>query len=95
MINWDGIARHVAETLSARHAAREFTNVNVRRLSGSLHDIKGRAEVVLEKLDDLQLDEDGRHISLAEARDTDLDDGTSISYHLEMIEQSTGAFRHV
>ncbi len=95
MIVWDTIVRDVAENLALRRAARDFTDVNVRRLSGSLHDIKGRAEAVLEKLDDLQLDEDGQRISLTEARDTELDDGSSISYHLEMIEQSTGAFRYM
>lgn len=95
MIDWNDTARQVAEALSVRRAARDFTDVDVRRLSGNLRDIKERAEAVLEKLDDLQFDEDGRRISLAEARDTDLDDGTSISYHLGMIEQSIGAFRHV
>lgn len=93
MIDWDGIVRHVADALVARRATRDFSNVDVRRLSRSLHDIKGRAEAVLEKLDDLQFDEGGRHVTLAEARDTDLDNGTSIGYNLEMIEQSTGAFR--
>lgn len=95
MIAWDSIARRVAEDLASRCAARDFTDVNVRRLSGNLRDIKGRAEAVLEKLDDLQLDEDGRHTTLAEARGTDLDNGTSVGYNLNMIEQSTGAFRHM
>lgn len=94
MIDWDSISRNVAESLSVC-AAMDFTDVDVRRLSGSLHDIKSRAEAVLEKLDDLQFGEDGRYITLTEVRDTDLDDGTPISYHLEMIEQSTGAFRHM
>jgi len=85
---------HIQERQGKR-AARDFTDVDVRRLSGSLRDIKSRSEDVLEKLDDLQLDEDGQYITLAEARNTDLDDGTSISYQLEMIEQSTGAFRHM
>jgi len=95
MIPWNDITRQVAELLSTRRAARDFTDVDVRRLAGNLHDIKGRAEAVLEKLDDLQFDENGRYISLTEVRNTDLDDGTSISYQLEMIEQSTGAFRHM
>lgn len=95
MIDWNGTVRQVAESLSVRRATRDFTDVGVRRLAGSLRDIKGRAEAVLEKLDDLQFDEDGRRITLAEARGTELDDGASISYHLEMIEQATGAFRHL
>lgn len=79
---------------SSRHAEMgDFSNVDVRRLSGNLYDIKGRAEAVVEKLDDLQLDGDGRHINLAEARGTNLDDGSDIGYNLDMIEQLTGAFR--
>lgn len=93
MINWDGIVRRVAETLASR--AEDFSSVDMRRLSGSLNDIGGRVGAVLGKLDDLQLDEDGRHITLTEARDADLDDGTSIGYNLDMIEQSTGAFRYM
>ena len=92
MINWDGIARHVADSLVAQ---RDFSNVDVRRLSGNLYDIKRRAEAVLEKLDGLQSDDDWRDINLAEARDTDLDDGSDIGYNLDMIEQLTGAFRYM
>lgn len=94
MIVWDSMVRHVAETLAAR-TVRDFTDVDVRRLSGSLHDIKERAGAVLEKLGDLQFDEDGRHISLAEARDIELDNEASVGYNLDMIEQSTGAFRYM
>ncbi len=95
MIDWNGTVRQVAESLSSRRAARDFNDVDVRRLSGSLHDIKEKAEAILDKLDDLQLDEDGRLTTLAEARDTDLDNGTSIGYNLNMIEQSTSAFRYM
>jgi len=95
MIPWDNIACHVADYLATRCSARDFTDVDVRRLAGSLYDIKSRAEDVLEKLGDLQFDEGGRHITLAELRNTDLDDGISIGYQLEMIEQATGEFRRI
>lgn len=95
MIDWNGIARRMAESLSARRAARDFSDVDVQRLSGNLHDIKGRAEAVLEKLDDLQLDEGDRHTTLSEMRDIDLDNETSIGYNLDMIEQLAGAFRYM
>ncbi len=93
MIVRDSIVHHVAEILAARCAVRDFADVDVRRLSGSLHDIKERVDAVLEKLDDIQFDEDGRHTTLAEARDIELDNETSVGYNLDMIKQSTGAFQ--
>ena len=83
--------QHIQE--KRKTGARDFTSVDVRRLSGSLHDIRKRAGDILEKLDDMVLDENGRSAGLLDVRDTELDGGGTVGYNLDMIEQGTGAFR--
>jgi hypothetical protein len=75
-------------------AARDFASPGVRRLSGSLHDIRQRADVVLDSLDAMLDEEDGRNVTLDEARQAAGTGGHPVGYHLDMIEQATGAFRY-
>lgn len=87
----EAMDQHIQER--RKTGARDFTSVDVRRLSGSLHDIRQRAADILEKLDDMVLDEGGRAAGLTDVRRTELDNGTEVGYNLDMIEQGTGAFR--
>lgn len=89
MTRWENIIREAAE----KAAARDFTDVDVRRLAGNLYDIRERAGKVMEKLDELQAGEESRYVSLEDVRQTVLDDTADIGYHLNMIEQETSAFR--
>jgi len=91
----DEAAAAMDEHIQAKRktGTRDFTSVDVRRLSGSLHDIRKRAGDILEKLGDLVLDENGRFAGLLDIRDTELDGGGTVGYNLDMIEQGTGAFR--
>jgi len=89
MTGWENIIREAAK----RAAARDFVNVDVRRLAGNLHGIHERAGKVMEKLDELRADEESQYVSLEGARQTVLDDTTDIGYQLDMIEQETSAFR--
>jgi len=88
--------QHVEDAMRRRKTgARDFTSVDVRRLSGSLHDIRERANTVLEKLDEMQSDEGWRDSTLEGIRRTAAADSSDIGYHLDMIEQATGAFRRL
>lgn len=79
------------QRIKGRAAARDFSSADVRRLSGSLHDIRERAATVLSSLGAMQ--EEGTDATLEEVRRTVAADGANISYHLDMIEQAAGAFR--
>jgi len=86
MMNWQKIIREATRV-------RDFTSVDVRRLSGSLHDIRERVNAVLGSLDEMQHDEEGSASTLEEVRRVTAADGAQISYHLDMIERASGAFR--
>lgn len=85
MTGWENIIREAAK----KAAARDFVDVDVRRLAGNLHDIHERTGKVMEKLDELRADEESRYVSLEGVRQTVLYDATDIGYQLGMIEQET------
>jgi len=90
----DAMDQHVQERRKKPFvAARDFASVDARRLSGNLHDIRQRSDDILEKLGDMVLEENGRLAGLTDIRETELDNGTTIGYNLDMIEQGTGAFK--